>query len=60
MSSASTVDEMPRDMREWRRTVNSVAELIDETVARGLFSAETERGYDVLETSTTARSSWRR
>jgi len=38
------------DMREWRRTVNSVAELIDETVAGGLFSAETERGYDVLET----------
>jgi len=37
-------------MREWRRTVNSVAELIDETVAGGLFSAETERGYDVLDT----------
>ena len=38
------------DMREWRRTVNSVAELIDETVAGGLFSAKTERGYDVLDT----------
>jgi hypothetical protein len=37
------------DMREWGRTVERVAELVDETIADGLFAVETERDYDVLE-----------
>ena len=38
------------DMREWRVTVDAVAERIDRTIAEGLFSQEEERRYEVLET----------
>jgi hypothetical protein len=38
------------DMREWGRTLDAVAALIDETIAAGLFREEGRRSYDVLET----------
>ena len=38
------------DMREWRVTIDYVAALVDETVAKGLFAEEAERRYDILET----------
>jgi hypothetical protein len=38
------------DMREWRRTIDEVAALVDETIASGLFATEAERRYEVLET----------
>jgi len=37
-------------MREWRLIVDEVAELLDETIAAGLFAEETDRHYEVLET----------
>jgi hypothetical protein len=38
------------DMREWRVTIDHVAALVDETVAKGLFAEEAERRYEILET----------
>lgn len=38
------------DMREWRVTIDHVAALVDETIAKGLFAEEAERRYDLLET----------
>ncbi len=38
------------DMREWRVTIDHVAALVDETIAKGLFAEEPERRYDILET----------
>jgi hypothetical protein len=38
------------DMREWRVTVDAVAESVDRTIADGLFRQEAERHYEVLET----------
>ena len=38
------------DMREWRVTIDHVAALVDETIAKGLFAEEAERRYDILET----------
>jgi hypothetical protein len=38
------------DMREWAALVADVAELVDETIASGLFREEGSRRYEVLET----------
>ena len=38
------------DMREWRVTIDHVAALVDETLAKGLFAEEAERRYEILET----------
>ncbi|HEY8775385.1 MAG TPA: hypothetical protein VIM33_02770 [Gaiellaceae bacterium] len=38
------------DMREWRVTIDYVAALVDETIAKGLFAEEAERRYEILET----------
>lgn len=38
------------DMREWRGTIDHVAALVDETMAKGLFAELAERRYDILET----------
>jgi len=38
------------DMREWRVTIDGVAELVDDTIARGLFQQDTDRYYEVVET----------
>ena len=38
------------DMREWRVTIDHVAALVDETIAKGLFAEEAERRYEILET----------
>jgi hypothetical protein len=38
------------DMREWAAIVGDVAELVDETIADGLFHEEASRHYEVFET----------
>ena len=38
------------DMREWRGIVDDVTELVDRTIADGLFREEGRRDYEVLET----------
>jgi hypothetical protein len=38
------------DMGEWRVTIDHVAALVDETIAKGLFAEEAERHYEILET----------
>ena len=38
------------DMREWAAIVADVAELVDETIAEGLFSEEGRRRYEIVET----------
>jgi len=39
------------DMREWRaETIDPVAELVDESIASGLFAEDGQWRYDVLET----------
>jgi hypothetical protein len=38
------------DMREWRELIDDVTELVELTIADGLFAEETGRAYEVLET----------